>query len=110
MTTTPTHQPITGVYGPDHTYGVLSEHLHRVPPEKVRTLASGTLVVQAGRECFPVLCSEVVPIATEDGIVSGRCGGRVKGIDGFACEGHTRQIEGWREQSELDAIEWEQRV
>ena len=94
----------TGCYGQDWTQGVLAEHLPAGVDCKVT--ASGRLVALRpveGRkmlEAVPVLCGEVVPIHTEDGTISGRCGLPVHGIDGFACPGHQEAIMAYRNAPE----------
>jgi hypothetical protein len=99
---------LVGLYGPDWQHGVLSEHLHMVPENLVRRLASGTLVVNVDGSAVPVVCSELVRLNTEDGPVDGRCGGRVT-ASGYACEGHERQLAEWHAMSEMDTMIWERR-
>jgi len=68
-------------------------------------------------------CPEVVWIPTEDGPVTGRCMGPIVEVQvppskmhgetepsvvAFACEGHSQQIIGWRNQTEAETIAWEQ--
>lgn len=79
-------------YGSEWRAGVITEHLALLPYDNVRLLASGTpVVVNADGTAYPVLCSELVEIATEDGIITGRCGERVHG-DAFGCAGHEALI------------------
>ena len=67
-------------------------------------------------------CPEVVMVPTEDGPVTGRCMGPIVEVEvppsrmhgetestrvAFACEGHSQEIIGWRNQSEAETIEWE---
>lgn len=99
-----------GFYGPRWRQGILSEHLHLVDLlDGVRIVRGGiaTFVVddQAGGRAYPVLCSELVEIRTEDGPVVGRCG-RTMTDDG-ACEGRAAEIRGWREMSEPERARWE---
>lgn len=80
----------TGAYGQDWTTGILAEHVH--------------LAEAAGVEIdVPILCGEIVEIWTEDGRMSGRCGTPVE-PDGFACPGHTAEINAWRNMSEAERI------
>jgi hypothetical protein len=58
-----------------------------------RRLADGSWVtlIPEGR-CFRavrVVCGNIVEVADEDGVSTGRCGAPVVGSEGFACEGHT---------------------
>lgn len=88
--------------------GVLTEHLYRVAPGRVRNFASGRQVVVADSgHAYFTCCSELIEISTEDGPMSGRCGGPVFGGD-WACPGHQQQINGWRSQGEAETMEWEQ--
>lgn len=94
---------VTGAYGQDWSQGVLAEHVGLVGNALRRVSASGRLYVyefSAGRmaSAVPVLCGELVEIWTEDGRIDGRCGGSVYGMDGFACPGHSAQIEEWRSE------------
>lgn len=69
-------------YGPDWKAGLLSEHLdlfqraggeHRMSD----TGGAGWALVEApdgGWIAYPVVCSELVQVWTEDGPTSGRCG------------------------------------
>lgn len=81
-----------GCYGQTWRQGVLSDHLHQAEQAgaKVRLLASGThVVVLPGGVVEPVLCSEIVEVWTEDGVIDGRCGIPVmRGAGHFCCEGH----------------------
>lgn len=95
-------------YGRDYEFeGVLTEHLRLAPDAVVRNFASGRQVIVGsdGRAHF-TCCSEVIAIDTEDGPMSGRCGGPVFGDDG-ACRGHQAMIDSWRAQSEIETIAWE---
>jgi hypothetical protein len=91
----------------------------------MRRLADGSWVtlIPEGR-CFRavrVVCGNIVEVADEDGVSTGRCGAPVVGSEGFACEGHTdkarlerlRQLItpppppecGWYPESVLKALE-----
>lgn len=52
------------------------------------------------------VCPEIVPVVTEDGPSDGRCLAPVV-ADGYACEGHTAEIESWRDMSEAERAHWE---
>lgn len=70
-------QVFVGAFGPRWRAGVLSEQLdlfkraggvHRPS----RSLGAGWAVIEG--KAYPVVCSELVRVDTEDGPVSGRCG------------------------------------
>jgi hypothetical protein len=77
FTTSTKPSEIVGSYGQHWREGVLSEHL------SVFLKAGGTFrpaqtfegwaVAEDGR-AYPVLCSELVEVQTEDGPMTGRCG------------------------------------
>ena len=100
-------------YGPDWRLGVLTEHLQLVHAAgvHVRRSASGrrTYVVAEDGCCFPVVCSELVEVLTEDGRMSGRCGVPVEG-EAWACEGHQIEMENWLAMSEAERARWEREV
>lgn len=100
---------LVGYYGEDFTAGILAEHLHLADPDLVRTLASGTLVVNVDGAAVPIVCGDVIELRTEDGPVSGRCGLPVDPRHGGACTGHARQHDYWHSMSQLDTLIWEQR-
>jgi hypothetical protein len=54
-------------------------------------------------------CPELVWYDTEDGRVDGRCLAPIT-EGGFACPGHTAQIEEWRGQTEAEKLAWERTV
>lgn len=92
---------LTGVYGPGpFRLGVLSEW-EGIAEEAgmiVRTTATSRWVTgPKGGAAFPILCSELIPVETEDGIVSGRCGQAVT-VDSAWCPGHCP--DGWKESCE----------
>ncbi len=86
---------------------ILSDHVGR---NDLRVLASGTVVALVDGRVARVLCSEIVMVATEDGPMDGRCKGPVEMGDILACRGHASQIRGWRAQSELETVAWEQEL
>ena len=97
-----------GMYGPfPYIEGVISEHLRGL---EVRTLAGGRIValVPEGKRvrAWPVLCSELIWINTEDGRMDGRCGCYVS-ESGYACEGHAQERQSWNDMSELEKYHWE---
>jgi hypothetical protein len=68
------------------------------------------------------LCAELVPVYTEDGVVSGRCKrpitDKVFMYRGYSdpiatptqlpmCEGHAEEMVGWGAMSEAERLEWE---
>ena len=93
---TPATDPdrFVGKYGTDWRDGVLTEHLdlfkraggvHRPSPSD---LAGWALVPgENGTVAFPVVCSELIRVDTEDGPVSGRCGHPALDATG-TCPGH----------------------
>src|SRR5262249_6140128 len=99
-------------YGQGWALGLLSEHeaSFLAAGGRVRTSASGhrRWAILPSGETHPVVCSELVEVWTEDGRMDGRCGGPVAG-DGWACEGHATEMEGWRAMSEADKLAWERR-
>jgi hypothetical protein len=91
---------LVATYGDAHRRtGILSEHrsLAAIAGLRERKLAAGTswLVAADGR-AFPVLCSELIEVATEDGPVSGRCGALASDPLGM-CPGHTYAATGSEE-------------
>lgn len=100
---------LVGYYSEDFTAGILAEHLHLVDPELVRTLASGTLVVNVDGSPVPVVCGDIIELHTEDGPVSGRCGHPVDPRHGGACTGHARQHDYWNSMAAQDSLIWEAR-
>lgn len=93
-----------GAYGQTWRAGVLSEHLdlfvraggvHRPS----RHEGAGWAVIDG--KAVPIVCSEVVAVATEDGMVSGRCGANALAETG-ACETHSEVLAHWRETSERE--------
>lgn len=90
-----------GSYGSQWRQGVVTDHVRHALDDgySVRVFKSGRtfLVPDAGGVPIPVLCGELVPIRTEDGILEGRCGDYVLHND-FACPGHARELRLFREQ------------
>lgn len=100
-----------GVYGPDYRHGVLTDHLGRLVEAGVdlHVTASGRRVaIFEDGSSLPILCSEIVPLYTEDGVVDGRCGRYVRNDDD-ACPGHQFGIDRWRNASEIERAAIERR-
>lgn len=99
-----------GMYGQDWRAGLLSEHVDAFIEAggEVREAASGTGKAWAviGGKAYPVVCAEIVEVATEDGPMSGRCGHPATAEFG-ACETHAAVIAQWARQSEAQIIAWE---
>ena len=85
-----------GSYGEDWRQGVLSEHLEHVK-DHLRQLVNGrVVVVDEYGNAWPIVCSELVEIWTEDGPIVGRCGKKVE--EGGACRAHFHPVrESWAE-------------
>lgn len=80
-------EDLVGTYGPTWRQGVLSEHL-RLWQGEVKHLAGGSkFVVADDGRAYPVVCSELVEILTEDGQITGRCGALVVNDSPF-CSRH----------------------
>ena len=91
LTSTENPNDLTGTYGPDWRTGILVDH-ERLFHGRTGNLPSGKrILVDTDGGVYPVLCSEVVWINTEDGRIDGRCGDFVYGTDG-ACPGHWEAI------------------
>lgn len=91
LTNTTDPAAFIGGYGRSWRSGLLSEHLHlfvraggthRLPS---RSNGAGWAIID-GR-AYPVVCSELVWIDTEDGRIDGRCGANAMAETG-TCEGH----------------------
>jgi hypothetical protein len=100
----------TGVYGADWNLGVLGEHMDLAVQAGViaTTDRDGQQYAVAPDtvEWFaPVVCGDIIWVYTEDGQMDGRCGLPV--VDGFSCEGHAAEREGWYAASEAERIAWE---
>jgi hypothetical protein len=101
----------TGCYGPTWTQGVLSDHVATAQAAGmvVRATGSGRRWVTGpdGGDAFPVLCSEIRMIATEDGPMTGRCGQPVVDANGTDqwCPGHNPGP-GWDDLCEHQMPAW----
>jgi hypothetical protein len=98
-----------GAYGPDWITGVVTDHVGSAleAGALLHKAASGKtyLTGPKGGVAIPVLCGELVPVATEDGVIDGRCGLPVLNDD-LACPGHHEVIMSYR--SNYDHLyEWE---
>lgn len=98
-----------GQYGPRFTAGVLSEHLERFVAAGgvVRPARSGSGAAWAmvGPKAYKVMCSDIVPVQTEDGTVTGRCG--VLATREGACEAHAAEHDSWLAMAEAERAAWE---
>lgn len=78
-----------GMYGPNWRQSLISEHLDLFRRAggtfRPGNVALGWAVVDG--KAYPVVCSEIVRIDTEDGPVSGRCGTPALARTG-TCEAH----------------------
>ena len=111
MTRTPTPEAFIGNYGRAWRTGVISDHLVSFVDcgGLARTCATGRLyAVMPDGYAYPILCSEIIEIPTEDGPVTGRCGLPVANDREIcACDGHAQEIRGWLEMSEVEKLNWE---
>jgi hypothetical protein len=94
------------IYGPAQE-GIINEHLHAAGLE-AHVIADGRQIVVIDGKIVEVLCSDIIPITTEDGPGTGRCGYPLRG-DAYACPGHTSEREGWLAMSEAEKADWEYR-
>lgn len=104
-----TPEQFVGFYGNDPKWGVLFDHLEGFDAAggTVRGAASGKghmWAVVDGR-AYPVVCSEIIEVSTEDGPSTGRCGAPCE--VGPSCEYHAEIIAAWRAQSEAETVAWE---
>jgi len=105
MARTRTFEDYVGAYGQNWTTGILSDHVISAQAHLGRAAtvdAEGNTFLGD----YPVLCSEIVEVYTEDGTIHGRCGTPVL-FNAYACPGHYEVIEAWRGASEAERIEWE---
>lgn len=91
-----------------NSWGILVEHM-TAAGLIAHIIADGRLIVAIDGKVVPVLCSEVIPVTTEDGPSTGRCGIALQG-DTYACPGHTAEREGWLALTEADKAIWERRA
>jgi hypothetical protein len=97
-----------GAYGQSYRAGVLIDHTDRFV-EAGGTIRVGRHAVWAlvpKMAAIPVVCGEIVEIATEDGPISGRCGCNVA-KDLGACAGHANERDEWLAMSEAERCAWE---
>lgn len=80
-------------YGPRWTTGLLSEHLDLFVQAggEFRPGASRLGWAVVDRKAYPVVCSEIVRIDTEDGPMSGRCGAPAEADHG-RCDSHAALV------------------
>lgn len=109
LDTTTAPERFIGSYGTDWKNGLLSEHLDMFARAGgvVRGAASGSGAAWAVVDgvAYPVVCSEIISVPTEDGPVSGRCGHVAVRLG--ACADHAEVIEAWQAQSEAETAAWE---
>lgn len=102
FTTTTAPAQFIGSYGQNWNAGLLSEHVASFVAAggTVRGAASGSGAAWAVVDgvAYPVVCSEIVEVHTEDGPMSGRCGARAT-VDGL-CAHHEAIVATW------DAAAW----
>lgn len=111
-TTTMRHalEDLTSGYGQNWTRGVLAEHVHSTDATVHVTTTGRTVAIPLGGGVpVPVLCGEIVMLATEDGPVDGRCGRQTYDGD-FACPGHADERRAWMNETEAERAAWEARV
>lgn len=105
---TPATEPsrFVGAYGPRWRWAVISEHLpafvaaggvHRPSAG----FSAGWAVVDG--VAYPIVCSEVIEVWTEDGRQSGRCGEHALAETG-ACEPHSEERAAWLALSEAERV------
>lgn len=98
-----------GAYGPRWRSGLISEHLELFKAaggvhRPSNSDGAGWAVI--GGEAFPVVCSEIIEVWTEDGRQSGRCGEYALAETG-ACEPHSEERAAWIAMSEAERVHWE---
>ena len=97
-----------GGYGTNYKRGLLSEHVNAflLAGGEVRPAVSGSGLFWAvvDGEAVPVVCSELIPWANEDGPIAIRCG--LPAVDGL-CEGHALDVAEWLAMDESERIAWE---
>ena len=105
----PTPERFVGGYGHRWTQGVISEHVEAFVRAGgvVRAAKSGSGAQWAlvGTKAYPVLCSDIIAVDTEDGKVTGRCG--LLATRYGACAGHADEADAWREMAEAERAAWE---
>lgn len=92
--------------------GVASDHLAAAAAlEGVRVVAGALseYVVDdaADGAAYPVLCSEVIEVLTEDGPSDGRCGALATDQELGSCAGHADERRQWVALSEAEKAAWE---
>lgn len=109
LTTDTDPQVLIGLYGPDWSRGLLSEQvdLFTAAGGVVRPSLSGAAdwAVLPDGTAYPVVCSEIIRVDTEDGPVSGRCGSLA--TDAGCCDDHAEIVAFWRGQSDAETAAWE---
>ena len=104
LTATTDPQTMIGQYGPDfEDRGLISEHVDvfEAAGGTFRVTGSGrTWAVLPDGRAYPVLCSDLIEVWTEDGRMTGRCGAPT--VRDGSCEGHAAERDAWRD----DAAYW----
>lgn len=88
-----------GQWGNGNRAGVVSDHLSwavRVGARIVRGELCEYVVDENGL-AYPVLCSELIEVYTEDGASDGRCGLLATDIELGSCEGHAEERRAYAE-------------
>lgn len=99
-----------GDYGIAYREGLLAEHAVNFVAAggTIRKAASGSglawAILSDGR-AVPVVCGEFIPITTEDGPSTGRCGLDATGEG--QCEGHAAEYASWFAMTEVERAAWE---
>lgn len=96
----------------EHRQGVVSDHVRaasELPGVRIVRGEFAEYVIDdaAGGIAWPVLCSELIEVYTEDGVSDGRCGQVATDIDEGSCKGHGEERRGWRAMSEAERAHWE---
>lgn len=104
-----TPEQFLSAYGHRWVTGVITEHLEAFVAAGgvVRQARSGSGAAWAivGRKAYPVLCSDLIPVQTEDGTISGRCG--ILAVRHGSCENHAAEADTWLAMAEIERKAWE---
>lgn len=96
----------------DYRRGVASDHVRAAAELEGVVVVTGTLcqyVVDEAADgaAYPVLCSELVEVSTEDGPSDGRCGFLATDQEMGSCAGHAEERREWTAMSEAEKAHWE---
>ena len=105
-----TPDTFVGGYGLNWRAGVLSEHAETFAKVGGTILDSSTgtgaqWAVLPDGTSYPVLCSEIIEVVTEDGPISGRCG--LTSVLLGCCTGHADEALAFFAMTEADMAAWE---